>query len=270
MGLPSIDGEYIVTGDHLAHIGVGDILTLTAVIREVNGAYPDKKIIVKIVGDKSCFLNNPRIFEIKDEPLPQPQNEAVGGHYIRKKCLWFGVEPASYRTELFIDDDEFKEAQNTISGLSQEKPVVMFSPNSRDARRDWTPENWEKLVNVVNSKYDVYQIDRIEQNAPVWDALAGNLPATATDPQRTIPGARQELRGVEWRKAMALMKVSGKYLGTNTGFLPMANAFGADHFVFHDTRFVNPSEWEYPDNHNFYQTDSIESVIDDIKKHWLQ
>ena len=128
---------------------------------------------------------------------------------------------------------------------------------------------WAELVKFVSSEYDVYQVDRIEQNAPVWDASTGNLPPTATDPARTIPGARQELRGVEWRKSMALMKVAGKYLGTNTGFLPMANAFGANHFVFHDSRFILPSEWEYPDNHNFYQTDSMDSIKERIKQHWL-
>ena len=261
---PNLD--HIEIGDHMDHRGVGDVLTLTSVIREVNQKYPDKKIIVKTTGDKSCFLNNPRIAEIRHELLDHSIDAPVTGHYIKKKCAWFGIDNPTYRNELFLTEMELWQASAVIKQLSNNKPVVLFSPNSSDRRRDWTPENWQTIVELVSSKYDVYQIDRPTHNYE--DAKRGIFRDTQ-EPNRTIAGARQELRGIEWRKAMALMEVSGKYLGTNTGFLPMANAFGSNHFVYQDSRFVNPSEWEYPDNHNFYEFTDIDNVKFDIERYWL-
>jgi len=264
------NSEFIEIGDHMAHRGVGDVLTLTSVIREVNQKYPARKIVVKTLGDKSCFLHNPRIHEIKNELLDHPIDAPIPGHYILKKCSFFGIQDPSYRNELFISEEEGAEARSLIKELSGDRSVILFAPNSSDRRRDWTVDGWNALLEAVSEKYDVYQVDRQTHNSE--DAKRGIFPEGKPEdiePERTFLQARQELRGVDWRKAMALMKVSGKYLGTNTGFLPMANAFGSEHFVFHDTRFVNPSEWEYPDNINFYETNRIETVIRHIKNHWL-
>jgi ADP-heptose:LPS heptosyltransferase len=84
-----------------------------------------------------------------------------------------------------------------------------------------------------------------------------------------IIGARQELRGEGLRRLAALMSVSKKYLGTNTGFMHMAACFGDDNFVFAHSEHEGKPWWLYPKDNHFWENESVETVIQRIGEKWL-
>jgi ADP-heptose:LPS heptosyltransferase/glycosyltransferase involved in cell wall biosynthesis len=300
-----ITDEFIYVGDHIAVPGIGDSILHTGVIREVAKRFPDKKIILRTMAELDAFENNPRIFKVERELLPHPIDIPTG-HYMEQKCRYFGIDNPEIRGEIFISDRERVVAEETLQILSGNKPTIMFCFNSTNPKKNWIAENWVKIVDVLNEKYDVYQIDQ-----SIHYSRAKDRPEEYGRPvvYPTIPNARQELRNAAGsiRKMMALMSVCKKYLGVNTSFMNIASCFGDDNIVFqHDVDMdgtklralmgrigFNPTatnkefmdmnfhnaynefrelrpEWPYPGTKYFDAHYSIEEVVGEIKKLWMQ
>lgn len=279
--------EYIYFGETREFTrGLGDTILLTACIREINKKFPNKKIIVRTLGPKCVFDNNPRIFKVEDgicgsehgirtygihqDSIPdgggyfhidENAKFSLSGHFIERKCKYFGINNPDIRPEIFISEKESEIAKETLKMLSPDKPSIVLCKNSTEYRRDWTLNNWINVVDMLNRKYNVFQV---EENIK-YDKLTG-LPTRIME---TVPNARQELRGLEIRKLMAILSVCKKYIGTNTGIMPMATAFGNDNIIFMHRSYGGDEAWMFPQNTHFFENQSLLDVKDLIYKKWI-
>jgi len=300
-----IEDDYVYVGDHIPVPGIGDSILHTGVIREVNKKFPDKKIILRTMAETDAFENNPKIFKIERELLPHPIDVPTG-HYMEQKCRYFGIDNPGIRGEIFISETEKAVAEETLQILSGNKPTIMFCFNSTNPKKNWIAENWVKIIDVLKDKYDVFQIDQSIHYSRAKDRPE-EFGRPVIYP--TIPNARQELRNAAggMRKMMALMSVSKKYLGVNTSFMNIASCFGDDNIVFqHDVdmdgsklralmgrtgfdpmaqnkKLMNMNEnnaynefremrpeWPYPGTKYFDAHYSVDEVIDEVKRLWMQ
>jgi ADP-heptose:LPS heptosyltransferase len=253
-------------GESTTH-GLGDGLLLTAVIREIAKKYPEKKVAVKTLSPKEVFENNPHVSSFENDYWKGvnfwPKGRWRGMHQIKNLCETYGVyltDTSDIRTEIFLSESEINTAQLTLAALSPDKPSIMFCPNSTVPERDWDTDKWEQLVEMLNEKYSVFQIDEnIRYN---WDTGAPRV-------MRTIRNARQELRGQPVRRIFALMSLSKKYLGVNTGWMAAATAFGFDNYVFMHTAIAGDPHWIFPNNKNFFQYESFDAIKQKIKSDWM-
>jgi len=286
--MPYIDdgSEFIYCGEtNPDTTGLGDGILLTALVREVNKKYPNKKIILRVTGPKDVFFNNPRIHRIEHGICGEKEGvqtygktiEQIGadgyyhlnergekiqiGHHTATKCKWFGIDDPDITPELFVTEEERAIAENKLKTLSGDKPTIMFCRNSTMSQRDWNTDAWIKAVDLLNQKYDVYQIEqtmRYNKKTKFPEQLL-----------ESIPNAKQELRGLSIRNIMAVMSVSKRYLGVNTGFMPMASAFGDDNVVFADNRCAGDGTWLFPRNAHMWNIFSLEKNLNIIKNKWL-
>jgi ADP-heptose:LPS heptosyltransferase len=265
--------------------GLGDVILLTALVREVNLKYPDKKIILRLPGPKEPFYNNPRIHKIENGVCGEEHGvqtfgktiEQIGadgyyhldatgnkiqiGHHTATKCKWFGIDNPNITPELFITDYEKSEAEARLKTLSPDKPIILFCKNSTMPQRDWTREGWMKAIDLLKTKYEIFQIEQITR----YDKETGTPKAI----METIPNARQELRGLGIREIMSLMSVTKRYLGVNTGFMPMATAFGDNNIIFADNRCAGDPTWLFPQNTHIWNVHSLEMILKIIKTKWM-
>lgn len=266
--------------------GLGDVVLVTAMVKAINKKYPEKKIIVRLPGPKTPFINNPRILRIEDGVCGEEHGvqtfgktiEQIGGdgfyylnengdkrpadrHHTTNKCRWFGIENANPTPELFISEHEKFIAEATLKMLCGNKPSIFLCRSSTMPQRDWNQDGWVKAVDLLNTKYDVFQIEetvRYDKKTQMPERL---MP--------TVPNARQEFRGYETRKLMALMSVSKRYFGVNTGFMPIATAFGLDNIVFADNRCAGDGTWLFPQNTHIWNFHSLSEIMEIIKNKWM-
>lgn len=254
----------ILLGNHVPVRGVGDSVILTALVREVHKRWPELPIAIVTRGPKEVFLNNPYITEVYDGTIGHSL-DLGSGHYITRKCRYFGISDPELHGELYFTDKERNIARETLKLLSPDKPTIMFCQNSTDNRRNWTRDNWTAVIDALSPWYDVYQIEqkihyhRFEPTDP-----SDGLPCVYD----TVLNARQELRNLDLRHAMALQCVSGKYLGSNTGFIHIAQCFGTDNAMFAHTKFAGDTEWLYPEAYNFFEDAKVEDVIQKLIEMW--
>jgi len=247
--------------------GLGDGVLLTGVIREINLKYPDKKIIVKTQSPKEVFMNNPRIAEVHDgwwedlELWPKGRWRAPI-HQVKNLCETYGIYTENINAEIFLTEHEALVAKKTLELVSPDKPAIMFCRNSTDPNRDWTDEAWFKIIEMLNKKYNVFQIDESIR----YDHRTGGMPRVMS----TISNARQELRGLPIRNIFGLMYHSRKYLGTNTGWMACATAFGNDNFCYmYDPKMWGAFHWVFPRNNNIFLEDPFEQTMARIKEAWM-
>ena len=282
---PNSKLEYIYFGETTTKThGLGDGVLLTAVVREINKKYPDKKIILRTVGPKEIYENNPRIHRVEHgvcgedvgiQTFGIPIDSVIGGyfhlnkygtvnrrgHFIDQKCAWFGIENADITPELFVSEKETLAAQKTLELLSGTKPVIMFCKSSTVPDREWTIEGWINIIDMLKDKYDVYQLEETIR----YDFYSG-MPTRIMD---TIPNARQELRGLPIRKLIAIMSLSKKYLGVNTGLMPIASAFSYDNIIYMKRNSAGDASWIFPKNNHFWEDWTVEQVQELVKEKWL-
>jgi ADP-heptose:LPS heptosyltransferase/glycosyltransferase involved in cell wall biosynthesis len=295
-----ISDEYVVIGDHMDVPGLGDTILNTAVVREVNKKFPDKKIILKVLCDTAPYENNPRIHRIEKGLIPHPIDIPTG-HYIEQKCRYFGIDNPDIKGEIFITDKERAVAEDTLKILSGARPTIMLCANTSSQSKDWPKENWVKIVEVLSEKYDVYQIEQHIRYSKSVDRPEENGHPFIN---MTIPNARQELRNAAGglRKIMAIMSLSKRYIGMATGFINIAACFGENNIVLqHDgdadivklrnimSKTTKPyglmdmnqenvyknfpelrPEWVYPGSKYFDKTYDIDRLVEEIKKMWMQ
>lgn len=266
--------------------GLGDVVLVTAIVKAVNKKYPEKKIILRLPGPKTPFLNNPRIYSIEDGVCGPDQGvqtfgktiEQIGGdgfyyldengnkrpadrHHTTNKCRWFGIENANPTPELFVSEEEKAVAEATLKMLCGDRPAIFLCRNSTMPQRDWVQEGWIKVVDMLTRKYDVFQVEEtIRYNKQT------KMPERV---MTTVPNARQEFRGYDVRKLIALMSVSRRYLGVNTGFMPIATAFGSDNVVFADNRCAGDGTWLFPQNTHIWNFHSVDEIMEIVKNKWM-
>lgn len=243
--------------------GVGDTLLLSAVVREVNKKYPNKKIIVKTRGPKEIFYNNPRVYRVEhgcwNEYEFWPQSRWRNMHQIQNLCETYGIQNADITPELFISDKERQVAEKTLKMLCGDKPAIMFCGAATHPERNWDNKKWADLIDMLSKKYEVFQLEETLR----YDFETGDI----VDVYPTIPGTRQELRGAPLRRIFALMSVSKKYLGVNTGWMVAGCAFGYDNYTVlqNKTPF-----WMFPGCKNFEQADDYMKIKKTIEGDWMK
>src|SRR6202041_1388930 len=121
--------------------------------REFALKYPNIPIVLHTRGPKDIFANNPHLNAISDG-LIRHSIDSGTGHYITRKCRYFGIENPELKGELFFTSKELNIARETLKLLSGDKPAVIFCQNSTDNRRNWTRDNWEVVIERMSSVYD--------------------------------------------------------------------------------------------------------------------
>ena len=253
--------QAILIGNSVDVRGVGDAIILSGLAREVYKVFPDYYIILKTKGPKTLFENSPYIHAVEDGLIPQ--NIDIGrGHYIARKCRYFGIENPELKGDIHFTANEIQAAKSILEQLSGTRPVITFCCNSTDWRRDWKLEHWEQLVGMLSTKYDVYQMEeRI-----MFDSQGG--PGIRI--HNTCKAARQELRGLPIRRAAAIMSLSKKHLGTNTGFMHIATCFADGQFCYMGKDPTGQEDWLYPQNNNFFEAEQPENIARRIITAWHQ
>lgn len=258
--------EYVAVGEFepTTH-GVGDGLIITAVIREVNKKYPNRKILVKSMSSEDIFINNPRIYKFERGYWPSinffPHGRWRNKHQALNLFDTYGITSTDIRPEIFITEKEESVARKTLHLLSPDRPSIMFCRNSTVPERDWDDDKWFAVIEMLNKKYSVFQMEE----AIRYDFDTGE----PTRVMKTVPNARQELRGIPLRKAFALMSITKKYLGVNTGWMHAAAAFGYDNYVFLHRGIAGDPHWLYPENKNFFENEPLDFVLHKIKNDWM-
>lgn len=259
------DGRYaVLLGNHIPIKGVGDGCILTALIREFNIKYPTIPIVLRTKGPKDVFLNNPRIYKMEDN-LINHSVDLGAGHYITRKCRYFGIENPELKGELFFTPKELNIARETIKLLSGTKPVVIFCQNSTDNRRNWTREAWEAAIDIMSPQFDFYQVEqKIHYHRFEPDDPCDSLPCLYD----TVRNARQELRNGELRKIMALQAVTKRTLTSNTGFYHIGMSVGDVACFLHTKYAGGDGEWTYPQAYNFFEDSDPTVVSNTILERW--
>jgi hypothetical protein len=243
--------------------GVGDTLLISSVVREISQRYPDKKIIVKTRGPKEIFYNNPRVYRVEHGYWGEyefwPHGRWRGMHQIQNLCESYGIHNADITPELFISDKERMVAEKSLQMLTGGKPAIMFCGAATHPERNWDNNKWADLIAMLSRKYEVFQMEETLR----YDFESGDI----TEIYPAIPGARQELRGFGLRKLFAMMSVSRKYLGVNTGWMVAGCAFGYDNYTVlqNKTPF-----WMFPRNKNFVKEDDYATIRKTIEEDWMK
>jgi len=276
----------IEIGHNMEWAGVGDQIILSAVAREARREYPKAEIVLKYTSPQevvdSIFGGNPDIDKYEWGLLKEPMTDWKDGHMTEKACRYLGFKAKNIHGDIHLTDKELIVAKKTLELLSGDRPVIMAAMNSSTSERDWKEEHWEEIVSMLSEKYDVYQLGQSVlyyqtttlpplMQAPVPEYLRGykkeyldGMPMVCS----TIKGSRQEFRNFGLRKTFALMFVSGKYFGVDTGYMHAASCFGNDNFVFIGSK--DSEMWTYPDNKNFFRNEPFQEIKERIKNDWMQ
>lgn len=136
---------YIIIGR--LHGGVGDFITLTSLIREINIKYPQKKIIL-ITGNKEIFLNNSRI-----NKLIWIKNNIVKSLILRIFRLLESIIPNLF-CYYYYKNSKYNSLEEEIRAGNRENYQKLLS------------KHWNLNINYENLKNEIYftEEEKIEYN----------------------------------------------------------------------------------------------------------
>ena len=175
-------------------MGYGGHLMWTAVIRELEHAYPKKKItfaspprlLDRLRGrlyrnrpESEIMINNSRLVKpddlrFLDEVLyvdpTDPANSYLddwddervtyktGGHVVELLLQNFGIKPRSIQCELFFTADEEAKAIEAVRCL---QPFIAIEPCTKgefSRNKDWGFERWQEVADTLAQRYRLVQV----------------------------------------------------------------------------------------------------------------
>ncbi len=250
-------------------MGIGDSVIFTALARELKQRWPDHEILMYTDGPRVVFENNPLINQVITGIIPCNIDKGEG-HFITKKCRFFGIDNPLLKGEIYLTEQEIRWAKRTLELVSNDKPAIIMCQNSTGSDRNWTRDNWEAVVETLNPYYNIFQIEQKIHFARWGDGHPDNGMPFLYD---TVRNARQDLRNFDLRRIMGLQSVAGKYLGPNTAFYHIARCFDNDSFTFMHRKHAGTNEWLYPESStfsHFFEDENVNSVINRIKDRWIR
>ena len=175
-------------------MGLGGDLMLSAVVREVKYAYPDRKVyLVKsesLYRKAICFMkgkqqqqlsqifiNNPYLSPGKPESgsividRADPKNSYVkkklsdrfifngNDHVVNLICSNYGVVPKSIKPDLFFSFEEKKQFKDIARDLP--RSFIALEPNGKidfTVNRLWFFDKWQELVEMLRKKTVILQV----------------------------------------------------------------------------------------------------------------
>jgi len=263
--------DLVHLGNPMPAGGIGDAVIWTAVAREIKKVKPKCKIYLHSHSPLDMFANNPNFDSITPDnnPVHLP---GTGGHHIQMKCKSFGITNPELKGEFFLTPKELEIGQAYIQLLSPDKPIILFAKNSKSKLRDWQLNYWEEIVDMLNARYAVFQIDE-----SIGYYGKGSFGEHVLNDSRygmpflydTVKNARQELRNIPIRHLIILASVAKGYLGTNTGAMHIVTAFSYDNIIFMNSHEGGEEGWIYPQNTHFWEYHTLEQVKEIVASKWL-
>jgi ADP-heptose:LPS heptosyltransferase len=109
---------------------------------------------------------------------------AIEFHYQYVRPL--GVEPVHWKTEIFLTDDEKREAKNYLKwqDLDLEKPIVGLHPGATWPAKRWQWENFAGLVDLLRAKLNV---NVVLTQGPKEQEIVENISRRATANVLALP-----------------------------------------------------------------------------------
>lgn len=227
--LSLIKRGYIKIGTHWdgRACGLGDVVMVTALIRELHNALPDLKIHVRVLKYLQCFYNNPKCDSIE---IGRGENSetACEGHYIEKLCDWFALKCENLYGELFLTNNEIRDA-NKLFETNREKLCVHIGNPTH-----FSINACNKFISSFKqSKYEVIQLDLNTYRGIFVPEIAG---------------ANQNFRNVNLRTLFACISLSKYFIGANSGPMHIAVSFQIPSLIFATPELTK--DMLYPQNMN--------------------
>jgi hypothetical protein len=124
---------------------------------------------------------------------------------------------------------------------------------------------------MLNARYAVFQIDE-----SIGYYGKGSFGEHVLNDSRygmpflydTVKNARQELRNIPIRHLIILSAIAKRYLGTNTGGMHIATAFGNNNIIFMNSKEGGEEGWIYPQNTHFWEYDSMDKIKQIVSNKW--
>ncbi|MBI1804991.1 MAG: glycosyltransferase family 9 protein [Ignavibacteria bacterium] len=129
-----------------------------------------------------------------------------------------GIEPAHRRTEIFLTDDEKREAQNYLKwqDLDLTKPIVGLHPGATWPAKMWQWEKFADLADLVRAKLDAQVvITQGPNDGTLMEAIS-----------RKVVGNLLILPVVQLRQLAAIIAQFNVYVANDNGTMHIAAAVG--------------------------------------------
>jgi ADP-heptose:LPS heptosyltransferase len=178
----------------------------TALLARASGA-PIR--IGKDVGGRGRLYTH----QIRDDGKPKT---AVAFHYQYVKPI--GVEPTRWRTELFLTDEERREARRylTWQQIDPSRPIVGLHPGATWPAKRWGWEKFADLIDLLRAKLDAQVI--VTQGPNDVD-LVGKIAARSTGRFLSLPV-------LPLRQVAALIAQCAVYVANDNGTMHISAAIG--------------------------------------------
>ncbi len=166
----------------------------------------EKELLYKVVKNSFSFL------QMKDVPMHESEYQLD----MLKAC---GLKVTNQAFELWLCEDNLKNAQNIFlkKGIGENSILCAVGIVGSEERKNWKIENYQKLFSIFRKKYGVkYKF-----------LLFGGNDAVNAARNLVIYENTVDLTGqLQLGDTIALMKMCHMYVGSNTGLLHIASAFG--------------------------------------------
>lgn len=247
----------------IASGGLGDVLLSTPVFKSLKEQYPTCKIIMFCYGKKRyVFNNNPYVDEIRNTSfIANPISYTL--YYFkwaRFYTYYFGnlspslfynrnameiiaemfeIELNEKKVQIFLSESEEKKAREYMA--QYKNPVILHITSRFSKNEEWSLSKWEELVRSM-PEYTFIQLGLSDESS-----VANTV----------------DLRGkTSVREAFALIRYSKSFVGVNSCFSHVTNAFNIPGVVLFGAS--NPPIWGHSNNINLYKPTPCAPCIDTL------
>lgn len=221
-----IDRGYIDIGTHWdgRACGLGDVVLVTGLIRELNEKFPQLEIHVRVPRYTEVFMFNPRVREIG---YGQGENSEsnISGHYLLKLCDWFGLPCERLYGELYPSKQEKRIAAQMFNSDRPKAFIHIGNPSHISQ---------ELITSLYSNRYELIQVDQ-------WEYRGTFVPS--------IGKSNQSFRDCVLRILFAGMSFGELFIGVNSGPMHIAACFQTPSIIFQSAYLS--SDMLYPQNQNF-------------------
>ena len=214
--------------------GVGDVIALTATIREYHKARPAEPIYVS-TGRRhdDIFYNNPHVTGGRPKGgaavvLEMEENNDVGNLAV-SFGIQAGIIVTDHTPELWLTDED---RVHSYWGIESRR-VIIVDPWARCAARRWTWERWDEVIAELRRKYLV-----ITCGFRVPDHVSMNVD------NRALKGEIDVTNQLTLRQTASLMERADLYIGMDSGGTHLAASVGCPQVtIYSRSNWYSRSYW---------------------------
>lgn len=151
------------------------------------------------------------------ETIPERWDQTYVSQRYLELCEPLGVSRDDYAPEIFLTDDDFTPTNElfAVEGLNGPRPVIALAPFAAEARKEWPPEYWVRLGDLLAEQLDARII--IPGSAKERES-AEELSAAMKRPALVFAGK------TNMREAAAFLRRVDLFVGGESGLTHMAFA----------------------------------------------